>query len=201
MKRIAVLASGTGTNFQALIDACDSGELDAEIVALATDKKCPAVHRAEAAGIPIVFQPWGPYKVAKKLRETYDRDLAVRIMMFQPDLVVLAGWMRILTMGFLEVYPMRVINLHPALPGMFPGTHAIARAWDAYHRGEITHTGVMVHFVPDEGVDEGPVIAQADVEIHPDDTFETLEARVHAVEHRLLVDAVRTALEEVDKQE
>lgn len=200
MKRIAVLASGTGTNFQALIDACASGALDAEIAVLATDKKCPAVHRAEAAGIPIIFHPWGPYKVAKKLRWTYDRDLAIKVMMYAPDLVVLAGWMRILTMGFLEAFPMRVVNLHPALPGTYPGAHAIAQAWDAYQRGEISHTGVMVHYVPDEGVDDGPVIAQAEVPIQPEDTYEVLKARIHEVEHRLLVTAVGRALEEVESR-
>ncbi|MCL4395425.1 MAG: phosphoribosylglycinamide formyltransferase, partial [Chloroflexi bacterium] len=85
----------------------------------------------------------------------------------------------------------RVINLHPALPGAFPGTHAIERAWAAYRRGEIAHTGVMVHRVPDEGVDSGPVLAQETVSIYPDDSVVTLEERIHAVEHRLLVETLR----------
>jgi folate-dependent phosphoribosylglycinamide formyltransferase PurN len=87
-----------------------------------------------------------------------------------------------------------VINLHPALPGTFPGTHAIERAFEAFARGEIRATGVMVHLVPDEGVDSGPVLAQEEVPIRPDDTLESLEARVHDVEHRLLVDAIRKVL-------
>ncbi len=82
---------------------------------------------------------------------------------YQPDWIVLAGWMRVLSSAFLDCFPQRVINLHPALPGTFPGTHAIERAFEAYQRGEIDRTGVMVHLVPDEGVDNGPVLAQAEV--------------------------------------
>jgi folate-dependent phosphoribosylglycinamide formyltransferase PurN len=84
-----------------------------------------------------------------------------------------------------------VVNLHPALPGTFPGVDAIQRAFEAYRRGEITHTGVMVHLVPDEGVDDGPLLAQEIVHIYPDDTLEALEERVHAVEHRLLVETLK----------
>ena len=84
----------------------------------------------------------------------------------------------------------KVVNLHPALPETFPGTHAIERAFTAYQRGEIAHTGVMVHLVPDEGVDSGPVLAQQVVSIEPDDTLETLAARMHATEHDLLVNTL-----------
>ena len=106
----------------------------------------------------------------------------------------MAGWMHVLTMAFLKHYPWRVINIHPALPGMFPGTHAIERAYEAYRRGEITHTGVMVHYAPDEGVDVGPVIVQREVPIYPDDTLETLEARIHEVEHVLYIEAIKKVL-------
>jgi phosphoribosylglycinamide formyltransferase-1 len=98
--------------------------------------------------------------------------------------------MHLFSMAFLRHYPNRVVNLHPALPGTFPGVHGIEEAWEAYRRGEIEHTGVMVHLVPDEGVDNGPVVAQAEVPIHADDTLEALEARVHKVEHRLLIQAL-----------
>ena len=107
-------------------------------------------------------------------------------------MVVLAGWMRVLTMSFLGWFPQRVVNLHPARPGELPGTHAIERAWHEALAGERTETGVMVHLVPDEGVDDGPVLATATVPIRPDDTLETLTERVHATEHRLLVDTLRT---------
>jgi folate-dependent phosphoribosylglycinamide formyltransferase PurN len=99
--------------------------------------------------------------------------------------------MRLLTKPFLDRFPGRVINLHPALPGAFPGTHAIERAFEAYRRGETGQTGVMVHLVPDEGVDSGPVLAQAVVEIRPDDDLAALEARIHAVEHNLLIATLR----------
>ena len=95
--------------------------------------------------------------------------------------------MLILPSDFLSCFPNLVVNLHPALPGTFPGTHSIERAFEAYQRGEIKHTGVMVHLVPDEGVDDGPVLATEIVPIQAEDTLELLETRVHEVEHRLLV--------------
>ena len=109
---------------------------------------------------------------------------------FGPDFVVLAGWMRILTMNFLGWFPDRVVNLHPALPGELPGIHAIERAWHEALAGERTRTGVMVHLVPSESVDDGPVLATADVPILPDDTLDSLTARVHHTEHELLVDTL-----------
>jgi phosphoribosylglycinamide formyltransferase 1 len=96
----------------------------------------------------------------------------------------------VLTDAFLQRFPGRVVNLHPALPGAFPGLHAIERAYSAARAGEIDCTGVMVHLVPDEGIDVGPVLAQQPVPILPDDTLESLEARIHAVEHRLLVETL-----------
>ena len=95
--------------------------------------------------------------------------------------------MRLLSSSFLNRFPERVINLHPALPGTYPGIHAIERAWESYQRGEIDRTGVMVHLVPDEDVDAGPVLAQEIVAIQPEDTLESLERRMHEVEHELLI--------------
>ena len=91
---------------------------------------------------------------------------------------------------------MQTINLHPALPGTFTGIHAIERAFDAFQRNEIEHTGVMVHFVPDEGVDNGPVIAQEIVPISSTDSVEQLEERIHVVEHRLLITALQRVLQQ-----
>jgi phosphoribosylglycinamide formyltransferase-1 len=124
-------------------------------------------------------------------RPAYDAALARLVAAFEPDWVVLAGWMRLLTMNFLGQFPNRVVNLHPALPGMFPGTHAIERAFIAYQRGELDHTGIMVHLVPDEGVDDGPVLASQPVLIETDDTLDSLTERVHAAEHALLVNTLR----------
>lgn len=102
--------------------------------------------------------------------------------------------MRILSSAFLSSFPNRVINLHPALPETFPGTHAIERAYQAYQRGEINYTGVMVHLVPDEGVDNGTVLATKTVPIHQNDTLKSLETRIHDVEHKLLVETVKKML-------
>ena len=124
-----------------------------------------------------------------------DARLADIVSGFAPDLIVLAGWMRILTNAFLGWFPDEVINLHPALPGELPGTRAVERAWHEALAGERTHTGVMVHRVPDEGVDTGPVLASLTVPINLDDTFESLQARIQAAEHRLLVEAIKGLME------
>lgn len=196
MNRLAVLISGTGTNLQAIIDACENGTLpDTQVVVVVSNRiGAYGLQRAKKHGIPTIYHPFKPYREAGRTREEYDADLAAKLAPYQADLVCLAGWMHVFTMAFLKHYPWRVINIHPALPGMFPGTHAIERAYEAYRRGEITHTGVMVHYAPDEGVDVGPVIVQKEVPIYPDDTLETLEARIHEVEHVLYIEAIKKVL-------
>jgi phosphoribosylglycinamide formyltransferase 1 len=186
--RLVVLASGNGSNLQAVLDACRTQELSAQVVAVVTNRPdAYALTRASEAGVPAVHV--APH--AGEDRGDYDARLADVVAGFGPDLIVLAGWMRILTMSFLGWFPERVVNLHPALPGELPGTRAIERAWQEAMAGERTETGVMVHLVPDEGVDDGPVLAAASVPIRPDDTLDTFAARVHATEHRLLVDTLR----------
>ena len=114
-----------------------------------------------------------------------------------PDYVILAGWMRILSSNFLSSFPNRVVNLHPALPDTFPGTHAIERAYEAYKRGEIKHTGVMVHLVPDEGVDSGPVLASEIIPIRAEDTLASLETRVHQTEYKLLITTLKELIKKI----
>lgn len=185
---LVVLISGFGSNLQAILDACENGALQASVAAVVSNRReAYGLERARLAGVSAAYFP----KPAGEDRRRYDTRLADLVDSFNPDYVVLAGWMRVLSSAFLGRFPGRVINLHPALPGTFPGVEAIHRAFDAFQRGEITHTGVMVHLVPDEGVDDGPVLAQETVPIHTDDTLDTLEARVHGVEHRLLVDTLR----------
>src|SRR4051812_21417616 len=185
--RIVVLASGNGSNLQAIIDACTGGRLPAAVVAVVSDHAdAPALVRAGAAGIPAVHV--GRHQ--GESRADYDARLADVVAGFGPDVVVLAGWMRILTMSFLGWFPDRVVNLHPALPGQLPGTHAIERAWQEALAGERTATGVMVHLVPDEEIDGGPVLGTTTVPILPDDTLESLTERVHRAEHDLLVSAL-----------
>lgn len=182
--RLVVLISGSGSNLQAILDACTSGELQASVVTVISNKPdAYGLTRARQAGVEAVHFP----KLENETRREYDARLANYITTKLPDYIVLAGWMRLLSSAFLSCFPERVINLHPALPGMFPGTHAIERAFEAYQQNEIDHTGVMVHLVPDEGVDNGPVLATEIVPILAKDTLELLEARIHAVEHKLLV--------------
>ena len=190
---LVVLISGNGSNLQAILDACASGELPASVVCVISNKAdAYGIVRANNAGVEAIhFEKQGD-----ESRNEYDARLAELVASKQPDYVVLAGWMRILTSSFLDHFLNQVINLHPALPDTFPGTHAIERAFDAYQRSEIQHTGVMVHLVPDEGVDNGPVLATEIVPIHEDDTLETLEARVHQTEHILLVNTLKNILEE-----
>lgn len=187
-KRIVVLISGNGSNLQAILDACRSGALPAEVVAVVSNKPgAYGLERARSAGVPALVAS----RRKDQPRPEADAALADLVAGFRPDWVVLAGWLRVLSNAFLERFPGRVVNLHPALPGTFPGLHAIERAFAAAQTGQIDCTGVMVHLVPDEGVDDGPVLAQQTVPILAGDTLEGLEARIHAVEHRLLVETLR----------
>lgn len=189
-KHLAVLISGSGSNLQAIIDAIAVGRLDARIAVVVSNRAdAYGLTRAEQAGIPAVTFPLAPYRRAGRPRSDYDADLARLAAAFRPDLIVLAGWMLILGPAFLGQFQRRVINLHPALPGQFAGVHAIQRAFAAFQRGEINHTGVMVHWVIPE-VDAGEVIVSEAVEITAEDSLDDLEARIHGVEHRLLVEAI-----------
>jgi len=186
--RLVVLASGNGTNLQAIIDACESKQIDAQVVGVVSDKhEAFALNRAQCNNVETAV-------VAAKPQETrlqYDARLAQIVGAWQPHIVVLAGFMRVLSNSFLSLFPNQVINIHPALPGELPGTRAIERAFTEFTQGTRRETGVMVHFVPDEGVDNGPVIAQQVVPIHAADTLVTLEARMHATEHALVINALQ----------
>jgi formyltetrahydrofolate-dependent phosphoribosylglycinamide formyltransferase len=193
--RLVVFISGSGSNLQAILDATAEGRLNAEVVLIASNrKKAYGLSRAEKAGVPTLYFPLKPYRQAGKIREEYDADLAKHVIKYQPDLIVLAGWMHILSPAFLNRFPNRVINLHPALPGTFVGVGGIEWAFEAYQKGHLEHGGCMVHYVIPE-VDAGRVIAQAPVPILPDDTLDTYEKRVHATEHRLIVEAIQKACE------
>ncbi|MBK8821967.1 MAG: phosphoribosylglycinamide formyltransferase [Anaerolineales bacterium] len=189
--RLVVLISGNGSNLQAILDACASGELDATVVSVISNKAdAYGLIRAKNAGVESIHFP----KLENESRQQYDSRLANYVTTKQSDYIILAGWMKILSSFFLSSFPNRVINLHPALPDTFPGTHAIERAYEAWQCGQIKHTGVMVHLVPDEGVDNGPVLATELVPIFADDTLESLETRVHQTEHSLLTNTLKTIL-------
>lgn len=186
--RLVVLVSGNGSNLQAIIDACAAGALEAEVAAVVSNVDgVYALERARAAGIPAVVAPH-----RGRVRADYDAELAELVAGYEPDLVVLAGWMRLLTSKFLSRHT--TINLHPAQPGAFPGLGAIEAAYEAWRQGRVEAGGVMVHHVPDEGVDDGPVIAWEPVPFEPDDTLDAFTRRVHATEHRLLVRAIAEVL-------
>lgn len=185
--RLVVLASGGGSNLQAILDACDDRRIAADVVAVVSDRaKARALDRARGAGV--AAEHLDPAPAAD--RRAYDSSLAQLVASHSPDFVVLAGWMRLLSGSFLDAFPDRVLNLHPALPGELPGLHAIERAFAEHEAGRRTGSGVMVHLVPDELVDAGPVLGSAAVPIRADDTLESFAQRMHAAEHRLLVDVV-----------
>ncbi|MSP11821.1 MAG: phosphoribosylglycinamide formyltransferase [Chloroflexi bacterium] len=194
--RLAVLISGFGSNFQAILDACREGYLpDTEVVVVISNRRdAYGLERARQVGLPAIAMTLKSYLQAGKSRAEYDLALAQVLQEYRVDWVVLAGWLHVLSPVFLQYYPARVVNIHPALPGQFPGLHAIERAYAAYEQGEIQQTGVMVHLVT-EGVDEGPLLAQEVVPFQPGDTLPEVESRIHAVEHRLLVDTLRRLIE------
>ena len=194
MKRLAVLISGNGSNLQALIDHIESGDLAAEIAVVVSNRPdAYGLQRATRAGIPIEVLTLEEVEAGGGDRTAFNMELAALVAGHSPDLVVLAGWMLILNEDFLDHFAGNVINLHPALPGAFPGTNAIARAHAAFRRGEIKHTGVMVHRVVPE-VDAGSVIVSEPVPIFPGESIEELEERVHLVEHNLIVAATDMVL-------
>jgi len=176
--RVVVLASGSGSLFQALIDAQVSLNLD--IVALVVDKEVPAVERASSNGISVIEVPM------TSERTEWDQVMTQVLTDLNPDLIVSAGFMRILGPHTVAKFVGSIINTHPAVLPNFPGAHAVR---DAMAAG-VTETGCTVHFV-DEGVDTGPIIATRTVAIEPEDTEESLHERIKIQERELLVDTVR----------
>jgi len=196
LTRLVVLASGDGSNLQAILDACANGHLKAQVVFVVCNRKTArAIDRAERMGVPVLYHPLKWYLDTGRTRLDYDADLAEQVAKYAPDLIVLAGWMHILSMAFLGRFPDKVINLHPALPGQFPGTHAIERAYNAFERGEIKETGIMVHFVPDEGVDVGAPVAIAKIPLMAGESLDSLETRIHNAEHTLLIEAIHSLMQ------
>jgi phosphoribosylglycinamide formyltransferase 1 len=185
---VGVLVSGRGTNLQALIDRGRTGDLGpARLVVLGSNTpECPALARARAAGLPSFVVDHHDYSA----RAGFERALVSALRAHQVDLVVLAGFMRVLGSEFLSAFPQRVINIHPALLPAFAGIHAQRQAHDA----GVKITGCTVHFV-DGGIDTGPIIAQAAVPVHEDDDEEALRARILVEEHRLLPAVVRAIAE------
>jgi phosphoribosylglycinamide formyltransferase 1 len=208
-QRIVVLASGSGTNLQALLDASACGTLEAEVAAVVSDRAgAGALRRAEAAGVATVSLPLAD-RLDPGVREAYDHRLARVTSAFEPDLIVLAGWMLILGPVFLDRFPGRIVNVHPALlpdgegievltsHGRLPALRGPRTVRDAL-RQRLPATGATVHYVTN-AVDCGPVILREEVPILPDDDEIQLHERIKSVEHRLLPRAVTMALAAVSR--
>ncbi len=195
--RVAVLISGSGSNLQALIDATQAGVLNAEIVLVVSNRKAAfGLERAKNAGIQTLYFPLKPYRDTGRTREEYDADLASSIAEFKPDLLVCAGWMHIDSGALIARFPGRIINLHPALPGEFPGAHGIEDAFAAWQRGEISRSGCMVHHVIRD-LDAGEPIATREVPFETGDTLETYSNKIHKAEHEMIVQATKITLEKL----
>jgi len=178
----AVLASGRGSNLQAIIKAIKTGRINAQLNLVISDKKdAYALKRAQDAQIPTAFINPKDFQD----RESFDRAVVERLQEFKIDFVVLAGYMRLVSIYFIQQYPDRILNIHPSLLPAFRGMHAIKDAFD--YGAKIT--GVTVHIVVKE-MDDGPIILQESVRIDPDDSMESLEEKIHQVEHRLYPQAI-----------
>jgi phosphoribosylglycinamide formyltransferase-1 len=177
VKRVAVLVSGSGSNLQAMIDARSRGELSAQLAVVVSNRPgVKALDRAATAGIEAVVLDHKAFPD----RAAFDEALHMALVQHGIELVVLAGFMRLLTPTFVSRWRGRLVNIHPSMLPAFPGAHAIRDAVAA----KATKTGVTIHFV-DEGTDTGPIIAQAEVPVLPEDSEESLATRIHVEEHRL----------------
>lgn len=175
--RLGVLVSGGGTNLQAIIDSVEAGEINAEICCVISNNAgAYALTRAKKHGIPVVVHESGDFSN----RESYDAATAEILKGFDVKLVILAGFMRILSEKMINVFPNAIMNIHPALLPAFPGLHAQRQALEY----GVKYTGCTVHFV-DCGTDTGPIIMQAVVPVCQDDTEDTLSARIQKEEHRI----------------
>lgn len=188
MARFAVFASGTGTNFEALAAHFDDAAQPHALAALLCDRRSAAVlDKAQQRGIPAYFLPYSTDD-----RTIFEQAAITILRGLEIELVVFAGFMRVLTRLFVEAFPRRIVNIHPSLLPAYPGTHAIQRS---YHSGD-SELGVTIHFV-DEGLDSGEPIARESFVRTGDETLAEIEARIHSIEHSLYPAVVRDLLDTV----
>lgn len=214
-RSIIVLISGNGTNLQALIDNCKSGKIPGKIThVISSSAKAYGLERASKADIPTTVHRLYTYykgipredkKNRAKARAKFDKDLSTLILnkLEKPDLIVCAGWMLILSSEFLkpmEAADVPIINLHPALPGAFEGTHAIERSWDAGQKGIVNKGGCMIHYVIEQ-VDRGKPLIVKEIPVIKGETVDDFEARIHAQEHVAIVEGTVEVLEGLNAQE
>ncbi|MCX7845114.1 MAG: phosphoribosylglycinamide formyltransferase [Dictyoglomaceae bacterium] len=192
-KRLGVLVSGRGTNLQALINAGRKKNYPAEVVVVISDNpNAYAIIRARRANIPVYVVKREEYKTKKE----YEEKIKEILLSYKIDLIILAGYMRIVGRTLLTTFPMRIINIHPSLLPSFPGLNAQKQAWEH----GVKFSGCTVHFV-DEGVDTGPIIGQKVVPVYDHDTPESLAERILKKEHKLLVEVVKRLFTEKYKLE
>lgn len=191
--RVAIFASGNGTNFEELTKQFQSQQLSGEVALLFCDH--PTAHVMERARrLNVPAYSWTVKEAGGK--ENYEKRILALLQSQKIDLILLAGYLRVVGPTILDQYEGRIINLHPAWLPEYPGLHSIERAYHDHAR----QTGVTIHFI-DAGLDTGPIIMQERVPIHPDDSLEELESRVHAVEHRLYPQAVKRVLSQLSAKE
>lgn len=190
--RLAVFASGNGSNFEALVESVKKGEIDGEIALLVSDQPDAFVlTRAKKLNVPsVAFTP-----KAFESKAAYESEVLGHLKEAKVDLIVLAGYMRIVGKVLLQAFPERIINIHPSLLPNYPGKQGILDAF----MDKVEQTGVTVHLV-DEGVDTGPILAQKTVAIEEDDTLDSLERKIHAVEHELFPKAIQKVINELQKE-
>lgn len=185
---LAIFASGNGSNFAALVKAVRQKKIKAKFVALVSDKpEAYVVKRAQKAKITVILARREDFAN----RADFEAAIIQRLKEYKIDLIALAGFMRMLSPGFVKFYHNRIINIHPSLLPAFKGAHAIKNALDA----KVSFTGVTVHFV-DQEMDHGPLILQKKIKIKRTDTLSSLEKRVHALEHKLYLQAIQLILNE-----
>lgn len=190
--KIAIFASGNGSNFQAIAEAILSGKVDATLCFLFCDNsKAYAIERARKMGIPVVT--FAPKDFINRL--AYEEQVLKHLRFYGVDLVVLAGYMRIVGPGLLSSYANRIVNIHPSLLPAFPGKYGIQEAFES----GVIETGVTIHFI-DEGIDTGPIIVQEKIAIFPEDTLNSLEERIHLIEHRLFPNVIQELAEKIQNQ-
>ncbi|KRN57394.1 phosphoribosylglycinamide formyltransferase [Carnobacterium divergens] len=191
--KIAVFASGNGSNFEAIAKSMNQGEIEGAIVLVFSDRTDAYVlERAKSLQIPV--RSFSPKQFANKVE--YEREILKELEAKEVELLVLAGYMRLIGPTLLNAYPNRILNIHPALLPEFPGLHGIR---DAFEAG-VKQTGVTVHYV-DNGVDTGPILAQKRVNIEENETLASLELKIHQAEHQLYPEVVQEVIQAIKKTE
>ncbi len=191
LPQLAILASGNGSNFQAIATAINEKKISAQIgVVIYNNPQAYVQLRAQKLGIPAVLLDHRQFASREKL----DHAIVQTLLEYHTDLVIMAGWMRIVTPVLISAYSDRILNIHPSLLPSFPGNRAVQQALDY----GVKVTGCTVHLVIPE-VDRGKILAQAPVPVLPNDTVETLQARIHAVEHEIYPQAIAEYLLQINK--